>query len=208
MFEGRGLTFARGERALFEDLDFKLTDGSALRVIGSNGSGKTSLLRIVAGLSRPDLGSLHWCGRIVRGLSPDFLKAINFLGHDDGLKRQLTGLENLAFTLSLMGASVTSTRIEETLEKIGLGEIKHLPVESMSAGQRRRIALARLEFTGHRKLWILDEPFTSLDVKAIQWLAQKLSDHIRLGGILIFTTHQDIDLLSDAAEIRLGLEDV
>jgi heme exporter protein A len=203
MLEIQNLGFARGKNVLFEGLNFSMTAGDAMRVTGSNGSGKTTLLRIVSGLCQPDNGMVTWNGELARKSESEFVRMINFLGHDDGLKKQLTATENLKFMLPLLGVSPTDIEIGAALDGAGLEAVKNKPVMNMSAGQKRRVALTRLDFMKHRALWILDEPFTSLDVSAISALVVKLRTHIESGGLLIFTTHQDFDVVSEASNLSL-----
>ena len=203
MLDVEGLSFARGKNTLFKSLSFSLKAGSALRVTGSNGSGKTSLLRLLAGLSRPDEGEILWCGEAIRKNYGDFVRSVNFLGHDDGLKNQLTATENLKLMLPLLGTNPSASEVVAALEEAGLDSVKDRAVMHMSAGQKRRVALARTDFMKHRALWILDEPFTSLDVTAVSALVVKLKRHIQFGGLLIFTTHQDLDLIPDANSLSL-----
>ncbi|MBA4740554.1 MAG: cytochrome c biogenesis heme-transporting ATPase CcmA [Burkholderiales bacterium] len=203
MLEIQNLGFARGKNVLFENLNFSVKAGEAFRVTGSNGSGKTTLLRIVSGLCRPDNGVVIWDRDLARKNNSEFVKSVNFLGHDDGLKKQLTATENLKLMLPLLGASPSDRDVESALDAAGLEAVKHKPVMHMSAGQKRRVALTRLDFMNHRVLWILDEPFTSLDVTAISGLVLKLRKHIDSGGLLIFTTHQDFDVVSEALSLSL-----
>ncbi len=199
----QNLGFARGKNILFEDLSFSMNAGDAVRVTGSNGSGKTTLLRIVSGLCRPDIGTVTWRGGLARKNDNEFVRSVNFIGHDDGLKKQLTATENLKLMLPLLGTYPSDGVIESALDAAGLETVKHKPVMYMSAGQKRRVALTRLDFMRHRILWILDEPFTSLDVAAVSSLVLKLRKHIESGGLLIFTTHQDFDVVSEAISLSL-----
>ena len=203
MLQIQNLSFARGKNVLFENLNFSMTEGDAMRVTGSNGSGKTTLLRIVSGLCRPDNGAVVWHGAVAQKNESEFVRSVNFLGHDDGLKKQLTATENLKLMLPLLGASPTDIEISAALDAAGLEAVKHKPVMNMSAGQKRRVALTRLDFMRHRVLWVLDEPFTSLDVSAISALVVKLRSHIESGGVLIFTTHQDFDVVPEASSLSL-----
>ena len=203
MLDVRNLGFSRGKNILFEALNFSLTSSSAMRVTGSNGSGKTTLLRLLSGLSRPDQGMVCWRGESVTKNHSEFVKSVNFVGHDDGLKKQLTAAENLRFTLPLLGVSPSSKEIDLVLDAAGLETVKNRPVMHLSAGQKRRVALSRLDFMSHRALWILDEPFTSLDVAAISSLAEKLNKHIKSGGLVIFTTHQSFEVIPQAISLVL-----
>ena len=203
MLEVKNLGFSRGRNVLFEALNFSVVSNSAMRVTGSNGSGKTTLLRLLAGLSRPDQGMVYWGGESVIKNYSDFVKSINFIGHDDGLKKQLTAAENLKLMLPLLGVSPSNQEVDSALDAAGLEYVKNRPVMHMSAGQKRRVTLTRLDFMSHRALWILDEPFTSLDVAAISSLVEKLKTHIESGGLLVFTTHQSFDVIPQATSLVL-----
>ncbi|MDA0361039.1 MAG: cytochrome c biogenesis heme-transporting ATPase CcmA [Proteobacteria bacterium] len=203
MLDVKNLGFSRGKNILFEALNFSVVPGSAMRVLGSNGSGKTTLLRLLSGLSRPDRGMVCWGGDPVIKNYSDFVKSVNFIGHDDGLKKQLTAAENLKLMLPLLGAFPSSQEVDLALDAAGLEAVKNRLVMHISAGQKRRVALTRLDFMSHRALWILDEPFTSLDAVAISSLVEKLNKHIESGGLLIFTTHQSIDVIPQAVSLVL-----
>jgi heme exporter protein A len=206
MLEAHGIACVRGNRRLFAGLSFRLDRGRALRVLGENGAGKTSLLRIVAGLSGAESGGLRWNGTPIATLGEDYRREIAYLGHANALKDDLSALENLDHALALAGIGAGRDAMRGELDRMGLGRAMHLPAKLLSQGQKRRAALARLAFCAERVLWILDEPFAALDVAAAAGLAQALAAHLGRGGMLLFTTHQEVDLPGAAVEgLGLGL---
>lgn len=194
MLDVNQIECVRGSRRLFRNLSLRLEAQQALRVLGENGSGKTSLLRIVAGLSPAEAGSIRWNGKGIRALGEEYRRDLAFLGHANGLKDDLTPQENLRQALALAGVEANAAALRSALDKQGLGAVADLPVKLLSQGQKRRSALARLEFCGGKLLWILDEPFAALDAAAVGRLAATLSAHMQRGGMVLFTTHQDVQL--------------
>ncbi len=188
----KSISCTRGYRDLFTNLDFQLCPGQVLRVEGKNGSGKTSLLRIMAGLAQPLEGEVLWQGRKIHHTESDYLQNLLFLGHRAGIKYELTPVENLCMAKSLHG-SKTEDGIEEALYQVGLYGFEDIPCGQLSAGQKRRVALAQL-FLTHAKCWILDEPYTSLDVAAVAMLEKRFAEHINQGGMLVITSHQPVTL--------------
>ncbi len=187
------LVGVRGERLLFEKLSFKLTNGTVLYLQGANGSGKTTLLRTICGLSKPYDGSINWCGENINTLAEDYSKHVLYIGHLPGIKDDLTALENLQFSLTLSGLNISEHNATEVLKMLGLAKGLNLPTRMLSQGQRRRVALARL-WLQDLPLWILDEPFTALDTHATQLLKQKIETFANAGGIVVMTTHQEVDM--------------
>lgn len=183
---GRGLSCIRDERVLFENLDFRLTAGQILLLKGDNGSGKTSLLRILCGFRGPENGDLSWCGE---PLDDCYFSNIAYVGHLDGIKKELTAYENLKVASAL--ASDGRCLLAEALGKVGLNDYRDVPAQALSAGQKRRLALARLLISG-AVLWILDEPFTSLDRQGIGLTEQLMAEHCARGGMIILTSHHEI----------------
>ncbi len=183
------LTVSRGDRVLFSDLSFQVEPGRVLLVEGRNGSGKTTLLRTLVGLRYPDEGEVTWCGTPVTegALAGD----LAWIGHLPGVKGDLTVHENLQMALSL-GVS-TGLSLEEAVDRLGLTECEDRLVKHLSAGQRRRVALARLLLVQAR-LWVLDEPYTSLDREAVGFVESLITEHAASGGIVIMTAHQDVRL--------------
>jgi heme exporter protein A len=189
MLEGIGLSCIRDDRTLFEELSFNLVAGQILLLEGKNGSGKTSLLRILCGFREPDSGEIRWCGDEVKG--SQFLVQMAYVGHLDGVKRELTVYENLKIALALSTTGHYS--INEALTKVHLAGYDDVLVQALSAGQKRRLSLARLLITAN-VLWILDEPFTSLDKQGIALIETLMTEHCANGGMIVLTSHHEIDL--------------
>jgi heme exporter protein A len=166
-------------------------------VKGSNGSGKTSLLRIVCGLFLPTEGSVSWAGQDIRENRDEFNRVLCYIGHLNGLKDDLTAVENLTIHARLAGLAATRDRIEDALDCVGLMHRAYLATKVLSQGQKRRVALARL-LLGGTKLWVLDEPFTALDVKAVGALQDVMRNHLAGGGSVLLTTHQDVEISSSS----------
>ena len=186
---GTDLSCIRDDRVLFEQLAFELVAGQVLLLEGKNGSGKTSLLRILCGFREPDVGALHWCGDAVK--DSQFYAQMAYVGHLDGIKKELTVLENLKMSLALSSAGHYS--IDQALSKVHLTGYDDILVQALSAGQKRRLSLARLLIT-ENVLWILDEPFTSLDKQGIALIETLMAEHCANGGMIVLTSHHDIDL--------------
>ena len=197
------LACVRGDRQLFSGIDFEIDAGDALQVSGANGSGKTSLLRMLCGLSMPADGEVHWGGRDIRRLREEFSSKLIYLGHANGVKDDLLAWENLVVATTLAGAPVSSDDAHEALEQLGLGQAADLPTRALSQGQRKRVALARLSLGMSMPLWILDEPFTALDRGAVAALCGTVDRHLAGGGMVIYTTHQEVRL---AAKRALNLD--
>lgn len=193
MLEASQIECVRGNRRLFRDLSFRLEAHQALRVRGENGSGKTSLLRIVAGLSPAESGRVSWNDGNIRALGEDYLRDLLFLGHSNGLKDDLSPVENLRYALALAGVVAGEWALRERLTEQGLAAIADLPVKLLSQGQKRRVALARLSFSEEKPLWILDEPFTALDAASVERLLRTVTKQLQRGGTVMFTTHQEVD---------------
>lgn len=190
MLTAHELSCERGARLLFEGLDFSLDPGTLLHVQGSNGSGKTSLLRMLCGLASPAAGRVCWNGEDIRQLGEDYAAQLTYIGHQPALKDDLSALENLRFAQSLAGQQVASSQALEALRAVGLPHCVNLPLRVLSQGQRRRVALARL-WLCNRPLWVLDEPFAALDAAAILLVEKHLEAHLAQGGMVVLTTHQE-----------------
>ena len=189
MLSAHGLSCVRGERRLFAQLDLAVDAGQWLHVRGENGAGKTSLLRLLAGLAQPAEGEVRWCGQPIRQAESGYRKNLLYFGHHGALKEDLSALENLSFAAAMDGVTLTETQALASLNRVGLRAREDLPVRVLSAGQKRRVMLARMA-TRHAKLWILDEPFTALDVKAVELLSQLVNEHLANGGMAVLTSHQ------------------
>lgn len=194
----------RGERELFRGVDVALEQGDLLQVAGANGSGKTSLLRIVAGLSEAASGEVRWKNEKLDELAENYFHDLLYLGHGAAIKDELTALENLTLALQLAGEQATSANVKQALIDAGLKDRLHLPAKYLSQGQRRRVALARLCRT-NRPLWVLDEPFTALDVNAVNWIAGLIGKHLDSSGTVIYTTHQPVAIPGHSPrQLKLG----
>ena len=187
------LTCVRGERILFTGLDLDLPAGEWLHIRGENGIGKTSLLRLLAGLAKPAGGEIFWNEQLISADLSEYHRNLLFLGHRDSLKEDLTALENLSIVTALDGVTVSKEAILLALDRFGLRGREDLPVNCLSAGQKRRVILARL-LLRQAKLWILDEPFNALDVRAVEMLSELILEHIASGGMAIMTSHQEIPM--------------
>ena len=187
------LTCVRGERTLFTGLDLEVSAGQWLHVRGENGIGKTSLLRLLSGLTKPAAGEIFWNEQLISADPSEYHRNLLFLGHRDSLKEDLTALENLSIATALDGVAISEEEILLALHRFGLRGREDLPVNCLSAGQKRRVLLARL-LLRQAKLWILDEPFNALDVRAVEMLSELILEHIASGGMAIMTSHQEIPM--------------
>lgn len=204
MLEVIQLACRRGDRLLFSALDFRVAGGTLLHVRGPNGSGKTTLLRALCGLFTPDTGDIQWRGERIRDLGEEYRRDLLYFGHANGIKGDLTGIENLSVTATLDGDRLDEGAIWAALARIGLGGFEDLPTRMLSQGQKKRVALARL-ILSQAPLWILDEPFTALDAAAVDLLQTLIAEHIAAGGLAVLTTHQEVALTSGQVErLHLG----
>lgn len=205
MLLANGLECVRGERRLFRDVGFELDPGTLLHVQGRNGSGKTSLLRMVCGLLAPAAGEILWNGTDVRAAGEAYRGELLYLGHQNAIKDDLTAVENLLVSETLAEVPITRRSARDALERLGLKDYEDLPTRILSQGQKRRVALARLLFRERSRLWVLDEPFVALDPHAVAEVASIIADQLGGGGIVIYTTHQDVDLaVPRRVDLRLG----
>ncbi|MCW2284234.1 heme exporter protein A [Rhodoblastus acidophilus] len=195
----RGLCVDRGGRTIVKNINFDLRAGEALVALGRNGAGKSTLLRAIAGFLPLSGGQLTHTGGEVEISLPELC---HYVGHADGLKSALTAAENLAFWAHMLTRSNDASSPELALQRVGLKRLAEFPVAYLSAGQKRRVALARL-FMAPRPLWILDEPATALDVASQQVLAQAFAEHRAAGGMIIAATHAPLGLI-DATTLDLG----
>lgn len=199
MLEVSNLTAIRDERVLFENLQFEIKPGELVQIEGRNGTGKTTLLRIVTGLGDREEGIIKWKGEEVEKSRDVFHQDLLFLGHQTGVKRELTALENLRFYQSIQNNRSSDEEIFTALTQVGLAGREDVPVAQLSAGQQRRVALARL-WLSKQILWILDEPLTAIDKQGVKVLESLFASHADNGGIVVLTTHQD--MFSDSPELR------
>ena len=205
MLETSRLECVRGERRLFADLSFSLGRGTLLEVRGRNGSGKTSLLRMLCGLLPPSAGQVRWNGTDIRQSREEFGAQLAYIGHLNGIKDDLTAVENLLHAASIAGITTDAGEVHAVLSRAGLDGCQHSPSRTLSQGQRRRIALARLHLAAKQSLWVLDEPFNALDVDALALMQTLLAAHLDRGGMVILTTHQEVAIAAGATQrIELG----
>ena len=193
----------RGDRRLFSGLNFSLTPGTFVQLTGPNGSGKTSLLRILCGLLAPAEGEVRWQGANIRSLGEEYFTVATYLGHRHGIKDELSCVENLRISNALNGVEISKERATSVLGTMGLAGREHLAARLLSEGQRRRVALARLIVCG-TTLWLLDEVLTSLDKAAVGLIRSLIEEHVANGGIAMVATHQEFELKSGSVQ-RLEL---
>lgn len=193
LLSAEGLRVFRGERCLFRDIGFALEAGQLLLVAGANGSGKTSLLRAIAGLLELDGGEITWRGERTESASQRFRGELGWLAHRLGLKSDLTVAENLDFDAGLRGMTAGGPDRQQILARLGLSGLQKLPLRALSAGQQRRVALSRLVASG-ASLWLVDEPFTHLDSSGQALVTEILGEHLGRGGIAVVATHHPIDV--------------
>lgn len=205
MLEATALACERGSLALFAGVELRLAEGGLARVRGPNGSGKTTLLRVLAGLTRPAAGEVRWRGATIASIGEAYGRDRVFIGHASGVKGELTVAENLAFSARLSGLAAGRQPVRDALARLGMESRADLPARYLSQGQRRRTALARLALADRMPLWILDEPFAALDTAAIEQVRALADAHLAAGGMLVLTSHQDVELRARAVQpVRLG----
>lgn len=187
----------RGERLLFSKLNFQCPAGTLVRIAGPNGTGKTSLLRLLVGLMQPQEGLILWKNEPIKKLKEEFWKDLVYIGHLNGVKDELTARENLLINCEIGEHPVTKEQADHALAMVGLEGFEDHYTRHLSQGQRRRVALARLYLSRHARFWVLDEPFTALDVKAVANLANLIAEHVNEGGIVALTTHQEVPIAAN-----------
>ena len=189
ILQAENLSCIRDDRMLFSDLGFTLHNQQVLLLEGKNGSGKTSLLRILCGFREADAGEVRWCGELIG--DEQYRADMAYIGHLDGIKKELTVLENLKFSLAL--AKLGDCTINDALARVQLAGFDDMPAQALSAGQKRRLSLARLLMTNN-VLWILDEPFTALDRQGIALIEALMAEHCDRGGMIVLTSHHELNL--------------
>ncbi len=205
MLSALDLEARRGRRVLFSGLALDAQAGQLLRVAGPNGAGKTTLLRLLVGLTLPSAGEVRWRGAPIAAQRELLHRELIYLGHAAALKDDLSALENLQMLAALGGDAVEPGEAAAALEAAGLKGRMRLPTRVLSAGQRRRVALARLALPGAQRLWVLDEPFNALDAAATDWLAGLMRAQLARGGIVALTSHQSVPLDDHAGQVRVAL---
>ncbi|WP_210432424.1 heme ABC exporter ATP-binding protein CcmA [Iodidimonas gelatinilytica] len=195
----QALACRRGQRLLFAGLDFSLERGRILILRGPNGSGKTSLLRLLAGLSRPEAGQLFWCGMAVPPSGAGLSEQVHYVGHSSGMKAAFSVTDNLRFWARYLGGA--EDRLEASLEALDLEALAHLPVGALSAGQQRRVSLARL-LVAPRPLWLLDEPTVALDSDNQHRLTGLIQTHVQNGGMAVIATHTPLGVDGASLDLR------
>lgn len=204
MLEASDLECVRGERRLFAGVGFRLEGGEMLNLQGHNGSGKTSLLRMLCGLTHPANGQISWRGTSIHKLGEEFRTELCYLGHHNAIKEELTPIENLLASAKLAEESLDEDAALDALEQVGLRGREDLACRYLSQGQKRRVALARLVHE-RRALWILDEPYVALDAAAVTLVAGLIGAHLQRGGLTVLTTHQTVEVPAGTVrELRLG----
>ena len=194
----------RDERILFKEVSATLIGGDCQYIIGPNGTGKTTLLRIICGLTAPLSGEIEWNGFSTRHFREKYCQDLLYLGHKNANKAELSCYENLRIGMGLEGISISEDEIEAALEDAGLIRLAHMPARFLSQGQQRKLAMVKLSIS-RAKLWILDEPYSALDSLAIHWLDQKIDNHLKNGGIAIITSHQPLSIKTQFKELNLEL---
>ena len=191
VLEARALTCIRGERELFSGLDLQVFAGQCLHIRGENGVGKTSLLRLLTGLTSPESGEVLWSGHSIKEEASEYHNKLLFLGHRDALKEDLSAIENLRLYAAIDGITLSEQDAFASLWRFGLKGREDLPVNCLSAGQKKRVLMARM-LTRCAQVWILDEPFNALDTHAVQELQELIAEHLRCNGLVVLTSHQPL----------------
>jgi heme exporter protein A len=189
--EARGITCVRGERELFSNLDLQVSPGECLHIRGENGIGKTSLLRLLSGLTSPESGEVLWNRVPIKKEAFEYHSKLLFLGHRDPLKEDLSALENLRMFAAIDGVVISEKEIFASLRRFGLKGREDLPVHYLSAGQKKRVLMARM-LTRQAQVWILDEPFNALDAQAVHELQSVIAEHLANDGLVVLTSHQPL----------------
>jgi heme exporter protein A len=191
----------RGDRHVLRGVSLEVHPGELLHVSGPNGTGKTTLLRVVSGLLRPEKGSVAWQGRSIAATAAEYQSALAYASHEPALKSDLTALENLRFTVGLK-RRVTAAELRSSLERTGVANCADLPARVLSAGQRRRVAMARV-LAFRADLWLLDEPYTNLDGSGSSLLSALLAEHVGQGGVALVVAHHDLNVAVQTRQLEL-----
>jgi heme exporter protein A len=191
----------RGDRHVLRGVSIDVHPGELMHVSGPNGTGKTTLLRVVSGLLRPEKGSVAWQGRSIAATAAEYQSALAYASHEPALKSDLTALENLRFTVGLK-RRVTAAELRSSLERTGVANCADLPARVLSAGQRRRVAMARV-LAFRADLWLLDEPYTNLDGSGSSLLSALLAEHVGQGGVALVVAHHDLNVAVQTRQLEL-----
>ncbi|HWJ34094.1 MAG TPA: cytochrome c biogenesis heme-transporting ATPase CcmA [Steroidobacteraceae bacterium] len=192
----------RGDRHVLKNVSLQVRAGELVHVSGPNGTGKTTLLRVVSGLLRPEQGTVAWRGKSIASSPTDYQSELAYASHEAALKGDLTAIENLRFMVGLK-RRVTLSELQACLARVGVAECADLPARVLSAGQRRRVAMARV-LAFRASLWLLDEPFTNLDASGSQLMSALLEEHIDKGGLAVVVAHHDLNLAVPTRHLGLG----
>ncbi|MES2586091.1 MAG: cytochrome c biogenesis heme-transporting ATPase CcmA [Pseudomonadota bacterium] len=189
--EARSIACVRGDRELFSELNFQVFAGQCLHIRGENGVGKTSLLRLLTGLASPESGEVLWNGHPIKKEASEYRSKLLFLGHRDALKEDLSAIENLRMYAAIDGIVLAEPDAFSSLWRFGLKGREDLPVNCLSAGQKKRVLMARM-LTRRAQVWILDEPFNALDAQAVRELQGLIAEHLEGNGVVVLTSHQPL----------------
>jgi len=192
----------RGDRHVLKGVSLTLAARELLHITGPNGTGKTTLLRVASGLLRPEQGQVAWLGRPIASARAEYHSALAYAPHEPALKGDLTPLENLGFMIGLK-RRVQAAELKAHLVRTGVGECADLPVRVLSAGQRRRVAMARV-LASRAPLWLLDEPFTNLDRAGSELLSVLLAEHVNAGGMALVVAHHDLSIAATLRRLELA----
>jgi heme exporter protein A len=187
-----GVHVWRGERHVLKGVSMQAAPGDLVHVSGPNGTGKTTLLRVITGLLQPEQGRVTWCAKAIDRSRTAYQSALAYLSHEPALKGDLTALENLMFSVGLK-RRVSAEELHACLSRAGVAQCAHLPARVLSAGQRRRVAMARV-LAMRASLWLLDEPFTNLDARGAEFVSALLLHHVRESGIAVVVAHHDLQV--------------
>lgn len=190
-----------GDRHVLQGVNLELREGQLMHVWGPNGTGKTTLMRVICGLLHPEQGVVRWCGRPIAEVKGGYYGALAYASHEPALKSDLTPLENLRYAVGLK-RRVAPQELRASLEHTGVAACAELPTRVLSAGQRRRVSMARV-LAMRAALWVLDEPFTNLDAAGSRLMSQLLEEHVRAGGLALVVAHHDLNLELDVRRLEL-----